>query len=69
MPNYGYSFPKKPELGSYRFVASESEIRRYLAQFPRLAREQILAEMIAARPDRLRLEERLQRLSDQQKEA
>lgn len=61
MPTYGYSPPRKPELSSYRVIVCESEIERYTGMFPMLTREEILAEMIAARPDRALLEQRLSR--------
>jgi len=61
---YGYSSPKRPDLDACRVIVNEAEIRRCLAAFPRLTREQVVAALLEGRPDRRRVEALLAQLSD-----
>ena len=60
---YGYSYPKQPDLDTCRVLVNEDEIRRCMAAFPTLTREQVIAALLAGRPDRHRVEEILSGLA------
>jgi hypothetical protein len=58
---YGYTSPKKPELGTLRVMICESEIRGYMKTYPDLDRAEILATMITAGPLRAEVDSALAR--------
>ena len=60
---YGYTFPRKPEPGSNRVMICESQVQRYLAQFPRLDRQQIIEVLKTEGATRAEVEAELRRLA------
>lgn len=60
---YGYNSPRRPELGSLHVMIRESELVRYLARYPSLSREEVLAAIAAAGQYRPRVEQELERLA------
>lgn len=60
---YGYTYPRKPEPGSHRVMICESEVQRYLEQYPRLDRSQVIEVLKAAGQSRAAIDAELRRLS------
>ena len=60
---YGYCTPKRPELHDVRIMVRESEIQAFQQRYPALLREQIIAVMMTAGPERKPVEAALARLA------